>query len=104
MKLSVYNAVAAILGVDETLSEADKSIILDVCRDPAMTEESEHGAGEAQTLLTLSEVAAMLQVHVTTVRRIVKQGRLRRLGFMRYPRFLLEDVERLAGLHQGKPR
>lgn len=95
MKPAVYNAVAAILNADDTLTEEEKARVLDACRGP---DAGERPKGEAPTLLSLPEVAAVLKVHPTTVRRMVRAGRLRRLGFTRHPRFLLEDVERLAGI------
>jgi hypothetical protein len=97
MKLAVYNAIAAILGTDDTLEENDKERILDVCRNPTVTEQPEPSAG-IPTLLTQQQVAEMLQVHPTTVRRWEKQGSLKRLAFMRHPRYRLDDIERLAGL------
>lgn len=101
MKLAVYNAIASILGADDTLEEDQKERILDVCRDPDQPEEPGDSTN-LPTLLTQHQVAEMLQVHPTTVRRWEKRGRLKRLGFMRHPRYRLEDVERLVGIPRAQ--
>ena len=52
------------------------------------------GRGNLSKMLTVNEVAALLQVHTTTVRRWEKEGRLKsyRLGPKGSIRFKSEDI------------
>jgi hypothetical protein len=90
MLAPIYAAIEAILDADDTLSEQDKDTILAACKHP------DRFASQAREplprLLTIAEVAAILNVNKCTVWRMVKSGALVERRICDRPRYLLQDV------------
>ncbi len=96
MNYLVYNAVEAILEADTSLSKQDKVKILAVCKNPSMFVEPVERI--LPRVLTLNEVAQILRVTRTTIWRMMKDGRLRRMDYWGRARFRQDEVERLMGI------
>lgn len=104
MNVNVYNAVAALLEADASLTATDKERILAVCKHPG-----EFGKSEEERLprlLTVNEATKILHVSRATLWRMRMAGQIRevRLRGDGSPRFSMDDIEALinpAGPHAG---
>jgi len=92
----IYNAVEAILEADTSLSKQEKVKILAVCKNPRMFVEPVERI--LPRVLTLNEVAQILRVTRTTIWRMMKDGRLRKMDYWGHARFRQDEVERLVGI------
>ncbi len=58
---------------------------------------------EERSFLTVAEVARLCQIHEITVRRHIKQGRLRAMRVGKGIRIKSEDFERYLGVQEQQP-
>ncbi len=102
MNANIYNAVAALLDADSTLTTYDKEKILAVCRLPRNFVKPEER--RIPQLLTLKEVSKMLGVSRYTVLRMTKDGEVRAIRFRAdgWPHYDLDEI--LALVNKGKAK
>lgn len=95
MNVNVFNAIAALLEVDSSLTTQDKEKILAVCRHPA--EFFKPTERKRPQLVSIQSVAKMLAVSRQTIFRMTLDGRLPmiRLRWNGSPRYDLDDIQRL---------
>jgi excisionase family DNA binding protein len=88
-------ALRAILETDQTVSEAQRKVILRACETPDATCQPTRTA--PMRMLTARDVADMLHVSKRMVWDLAARGRLRRIRLgSRCTRFRMDDVERLG--------
>lgn len=95
MTPQTMRAIKAILEADQSVSDADRSAILSVCRDPMGT--AGEGDPSRQRFVSPRETAKILNTSIGTVWRLARKGRLRRIKLgHRCTRFRLEDIEKIS--------
>jgi len=123
MNDSTFRAIKAILEADQTVSDSQRAFLLNTCRNPERTEEhrrpdhqqvqriqqsqqglqrqrSRHSQQDQQEfkLLTIKEVAQILQVSERTIWNLTDSGELPRVRIGRSVRFRMEDVRQFCKL------
>lgn len=95
MNINVYNAVAAMLEADASLTAQDKEKILAVCKHPNHFVQPEEK--RLPRLLTIKEAAACLHISRATLWRMTTNGELRAIRFRvdGSPRYRVDDIEAL---------
>lgn len=95
MNSQTLRAVRAILEADQTVSEAQRRVILRACEVPDTMRQPTRTA--PMRMLTVRDVADMLQVSRRMVWHLAARGRLRRIRLgHRCTRFRMDDVERIG--------
>ncbi len=74
MRGETYRIIEMAIGADATLSPAERKTILAFCRNPVAAPCPAKKA--APILLTPAEVAVQLHVHIRTVKRHIRSGKL----------------------------
>ncbi len=76
MKQATFQMVGLALDADDTLSAADRQLILAVCRDPALATTRVEQPSTATRWLTPPQAAEALSVNPRTVQRRIRDGSL----------------------------
>ena len=95
MKQATFQMVGLALDADDTLSAADRQVILAVCRDPALAAVQAEKLSAATRWLTPPQAAEALSVNIRTVQRRIRDGSLpstRIGGSRRIPSSALERL------------
>lgn len=95
MNINVYNAVAAMLEADASLTAQDKEKILSVCKHPGNFFQPEEK--RLPRLLTIKEAATCLRISRATLWRMTTAGELQAVRFRvdGSPRYRFEDIQAL---------
>lgn len=95
MNINVYNAMAALLEVDISLTAQDKEKILAVCKHPDDFLKPEDG--KLPRLLTIKEASSCLHISRQTLWHMTMDGKIRAIRFYKdgNPRYSLDDIKAL---------
>lgn len=95
MNINVFNAVAALLEADATLTTQNKEKILEVCKHP--NDFSKPEEKRLPRLLTIKEAAACLHVSRCTLWRMTAAGEIQAIRFRvdGNPRYRFDDIQNL---------
>ena len=95
VNINVYNAVAAMLEADASLTSQDKEKVLAVCKHPNNFFQPEET--RLPRLLTIKEAAACLHISRMTLWRMTTAGELQAIRFRvdGSPRYKLDDLQAL---------
>ena len=93
MIAALHRLIESALELDQTLSSADREIILACCRNPCKFRE--RNMGPEERLLRVSQVMQMLSTSRTTIWRLCKIGSLRSVSLNGSPRFRQSEIQAL---------
>ena len=90
MKPQVFAMVELAVNSDDSLTQGERQAILEFCRHPDQSQEADDGGLK---LLKAQDVAAILHIHIRTVRRYIRTGKLKSTRIQGVRRVRLVDLK-----------
>jgi excisionase family DNA binding protein len=91
MKPQVFSMIELAVNSDDSLTPWERQAILEFCRHPIQSQQSDDGGG--LELLKAQDVAAILHIHIRTVRRYIRAGKLKSTRIQGVRRVKMADLK-----------
>ena len=90
MKPQVFAMIELAVNSDDSLTLGERQAILEFCRHPDQSQTSDDGGLK---LLKAQDVAAILHIHIRTVRRYIRTGKLKSTRIQGVRRVRMADLK-----------